>query len=574
MSEILNYEIAKKAADLIDDKIIEVLKSGKSFRIEAGAGSGKTYSLMKVLDWLQVNKGAEYKVKKKQVACITYTNAAVDVIKSRLNFDSPIVPSTIHAFAWESMRRFQSSLIRIVKEKELFPKSYKGEEIRNVKYNRGVRYIENGCLFLFHDDVIKIFSELFEMPKFRMILAEKYPVILIDEYQDSSKLIVDLFIKHYIEKDKGPQFAFFGDAWQTIYSSNGACGLIECDKLEVIGKSSNFRSQKCIVEMLNRMRPQLPQISALDETDGKISVITTNEFNSQRIIKNYYKGELQADLLDNVIGNVKNKLFENDWDVEKSKILMITHKMLSRQQGYEKLLGILDKGLKEADDVHLQFFMNWLEPIYNALENNSTRDLYEALGVGRQAINTKAEKTAWKNLKIELEAARKKSIYDVVKCAYESHLIPIPLEIEKIFEGYPENEAKEYANSSIGLFYEVNYSEVICALEYLKPNALFSTHHGVKGEEYENVLIIIGRGWNDYKFDEILIQDEQLLDGKTLEAYRRNRNLFYVCCSRPIKNLVLLVTVPTSQQFMDYLENIFGDENIISYSEFIGVNTR
>ena len=64
------------------------------------------------------------------------------------------------------------------------------------------------------------------MPKFRMILADKYPVILIDEYQDSSKLIVDSFVKYYIEKDKGPQFGFFGDAWQTIYSSNSEKILI------------------------------------------------------------------------------------------------------------------------------------------------------------------------------------------------------------------------------------------------------------------------------------------------------------------------------------------------------------
>ena len=51
MSEILNYEIAKKTADLIDDKIIEVLKSGKSFRVEAGAGSGKIRMECKNKTW-------------------------------------------------------------------------------------------------------------------------------------------------------------------------------------------------------------------------------------------------------------------------------------------------------------------------------------------------------------------------------------------------------------------------------------------------------------------------------------------------------------------------------------------
>ena len=40
-----NYELAKAEADKVDEKIIEALRDGHSFRVEAGAGSGKTYSL-------------------------------------------------------------------------------------------------------------------------------------------------------------------------------------------------------------------------------------------------------------------------------------------------------------------------------------------------------------------------------------------------------------------------------------------------------------------------------------------------------------------------------------------------
>lgn len=569
MDILSNYEKAKKVADAIDDHIIEVLKSGKSFRVEAGAGSGKTYSLKKVIDWLQANRGREFKSKQKKVACITYTNAAVDVIKSRLSSESPITPSTIHAFAWESMSRFQSSILTIVKEKDILPKGQECEEIKKVAYTLGVRYVEKGCLYLYHDDVIKIFSELLEKPKFRMVLADMYPIILIDEYQDSFKSIIGPIIQYYIEKEIGPQFGFFGDSWQTIYASNGACGLIESEKLEVISKESNFRSQKCIVDMLNRMRPTLPQISALDDEDGKITVITTNEFNDKRIFKGYYKGELQDDLRYEVVDNVSKALMNNGWKSEKTKILMITHKMLSRQQGYEKLLGILDKRLKEADDVHIVFFMERLEPIFKALKENDTQALYEALGTSRQTVSTKAQKKAWKVLCSTLEIARTKTIFDVVKCAYDSQLIPIPSDVEDIFRGYPENEANAYANASIGLFYQIPYSEVLCALEYLKPSSLFSTDHGVKGEEYENVLFVVGRGWNDYKFDEVLCKDESKLSDTEAASYRRNRNLFYVCCSRPIKNLTLLVTVPTNVAFEQYLTNVFGKENIISYSNFM-----
>ena len=75
-----NYQIAKEEADRIDALIIDTLQQGKSFRVEAGAGSGKTYSLNKVIEWIQANKWHEYNKKKQTVVCITYTNAAVDVI--------------------------------------------------------------------------------------------------------------------------------------------------------------------------------------------------------------------------------------------------------------------------------------------------------------------------------------------------------------------------------------------------------------------------------------------------------------------------------------------------------------
>ena len=91
-----NYELAKAEADKVDEQIIEALREGHSFRVEAGAGSGKTYSLNRVIEWIQENMWFKYSRKKQNVACITYTNAAVEVITERLSKDSFIIPSTIH----------------------------------------------------------------------------------------------------------------------------------------------------------------------------------------------------------------------------------------------------------------------------------------------------------------------------------------------------------------------------------------------------------------------------------------------------------------------------------------------
>jgi len=235
-----NYENAKEEADKIDDKIIEALESGKSFRVEAGAGSGKTYSLNKVIDWIQKNKNDDLIAKKQKIACITYTNAAVNVISERLSSDSSVTPSTIHSFAWENMRQFQSSLIKIAEELSLLPKEYSILDITAVSYTLGVRYIENGILYLYHDDVIKLFVKLLENTKFRRFLSFNIPIILIDEYQDSFKSIIDQFIALFIASGTGPQFGFFGDSWQTIYGSNGACGLVEHDNIQIINSTFAF----------------------------------------------------------------------------------------------------------------------------------------------------------------------------------------------------------------------------------------------------------------------------------------------------------------------------------------------
>lgn len=568
MIEKTNYKLAKARADEIDAQIIDTLKSGKSFRVEAGAGSGKTYSLHKVVEWIDKNKAREFNKKNRQVACITYTNAAVDVIKSRISSKSSIIPSTIHNFAWENMRNFTSALLAGVEELGLVSSDSDISEIQKVSYDLGIRYIENHELHLFHDDIIKLFAWFLDKPKFRMLLTDRYPIILIDEYQDSFKSIMDKFLEHFIEKDCGPQFGLFGDAWQTIYSTNGACGLITSNRLIEIKKESNFRSQKNIIDVLNRIRAELPQISALNENDGSVIVITTNDYNGDRDTRPYYKGELPEKILSQYISSVKEKLKSMGWDKD-SKVLMIAHKMLAKQQHYQALLDALGDRFKEQDDKHFIFFRDRLEPLYSALERQDVKAMYEALGTTRQPIETKRQKKQWRQLRNALNLARQGTIYDVLRTAIDSRLIPVPPDISNYMSAYDSGNDTAYAKTTIKEFYKIEYQEIINSINFFRPDSGYSTDHGVKGEEYDNVLFVMGRGWNLYKFEDTLYKDENTLHGKELEAYTRNRNLFYVCCSRPRKRLAILITVEINTQFEEYLQNIFGADNIVPYNEFM-----
>lgn len=574
----VNYERAKAEADKIDAKIIETLQSGCSFRVEAGAGSGKTYSLNKAIEWIQSNRWVEYSRKKQNVVCITYTNAAVDVIAERLSKDSFIIPSTIHSFAWNAIKQYQGFLINIVtNDPEFIADEGDFFTINEVAYTLGHRYKENGIQYLYHDDVLKLFCKLLDNAKFRRVFADKYPLILIDEYQDSYAPIIERFVNYFISERIGPQFGFFGDAWQTIYQSNKACGTIEHDSLKVIKKGSNFRSAPRIVTFLNDIRPDLPQTSAIDDFEGEVIVITCDDYNGPRRAERNFNGELPSEELRNRLNNVVDKIKRDTLKEETLKVLMITHRVLASQQGYDRLLDILNDGLREKEDPFLLFFIDTVEPIFQALNTSNMQLLFDTLGIKRYPIAKKAEKSEWRTLQQKLKEARDKKAVDVFEVVNKSKLIPIPPKVEGWYHLYQKAPETLYSSSaSIGEFLNLDYEQFIAAKDFLRPEAQFSTEHGVKGEEYDNVIFVVSKGWNQYQFETYapMINGTIPIPRGREAAFERNRNLFYVCCSRPKKRLILFVTIPFELHFQEFLTKLVGTENIYTYQKFLERNSQ
>lgn len=568
-----NYNLAKAEADKVDVQIIETLKSGHSFRVEAGAGSGKTYSLNRAIEWIQANKWSNYNRKKQNVVCITYTNAAVDVIAERLSKDSFILPSTIHSFAWNSIKQYQSTLINTVTTSPDFLAD-EGDfyKVTEVAYTLGHRYKENGIQYLYHDDVLKLFCLLLDNAKFRRVFADKYPLILIDEYQDSYKPIIDRFINYFIAKGIGPQFGFFGDAWQTIYQSNNACGAIEHPNIKVIKKSSNFRSAPRIVQFLNDIRPGLPQRSAIDGFEGEVVVITCEDYTGIRRTDRNFKNELPPEVLKARLNEIEAKINRDTPKEEKLKILMITHKVLAAQQGYEHLLDILGDGLRNKEDPFLLFFMNTVEPVYTALSTLNTQLLFNTLDIKRYPITKKSEKVKWQEFQVQLSEMRTKRAIDVLELVYQTNLIPIPPKLDGYYRLYHDAPDTMYsADASIQTFLELEYSQFLAAIDFLYPEAVFSTEHGVKGEEYDNVVFVIGKGWNQYQFETYapMITGLSSIPRGKESSFERNRNLFYVCCSRPKKRLYFFVSIPMDHMFKAFFNSLVGEDNIYTYSQFI-----
>lgn len=236
------------------------IASKRNFLLEAGAGAGKTYSLIKALRQIIETQATTFTQRKQRVACITYTNIAKEEIESRIDRHPIVFSATIHSFCWELIQNFKKNLLELLPELNNWPNRIteaQGIKKQIIQYDLGYPHINQDYIYLGHDDVINLTVKLFGNEKFRSILTNKFPIILIDEYQDTSKLFVEMLKEHFIDKKVGPLIGFFGDNWQKIYGSE-SCGQIVSQNLEKIENTTNFRSCSEIVNALNKLR-DIPQ---------------------------------------------------------------------------------------------------------------------------------------------------------------------------------------------------------------------------------------------------------------------------------------------------------------------------
>ena len=569
-----SYIKAKEEADNVDVLIRECIKNHQHFLVEAAAGSGKTYSLNSTVDWLEKEKPLGLDRDGRKIACITFTNIAVDVMRSRLPESSSVEPCTIHTFCWNLMQNFQEYLIKhvpdVIQSKRF---DYSSVEIKRVLYDLGIRnYNPLDCsLSLYHEDVIKYFELMLDEKKFRRIIASIYPIILIDEYQDSDKRIISKFIKYFIDCDTRirPIIGLFGDAWQCIYASLNGVGEIKCKNMQIINKNTNFRSYSSIVAMLNKIRSCQTQIcSKEDEKEkGAVCLITCKEPELKRYQERFEKGDLEAGQLRTVIDDCSNKI-ESLTGVA-PKILIITHKIIARSLGFESFLETYGTDIfRDKDDPFFLYCKNTIEPIFCALYKNDPPALADALGINKVIVRNKEDKKKWKLIYKSLKEAREGKLIDLIEyCSKNEYgLIPQDDNVLELLDLYKEDASFSYREKRIEDILNIPYHEFLVANEYIDEKTFFSTEHGSKGDEFENVIFVINKGWNQYQYHKYFPFNQTNND----PSFIRNRNLFYVSSSRAIKRLFFLLTYDGGQEFENYLKDLSNGASY-DYKNFLSL---
>lgn len=131
--------------------------------------------------------------------------------------------------------------------------------------------------------------------------------------------------------------------------------------INVVSKTVNFRSCPKIINVLNKIRPDLQQITAIDGFDGEVYVVDCNDFNGERREDRQFKGHLPAKILNERLNKLEEIFYKEN---ETSKTLMITHKVLANHQHYENLLNILGEGLKDLSNNLFNFVVDVIDLLH------------------------------------------------------------------------------------------------------------------------------------------------------------------------------------------------------------------
>ncbi|MCK0138916.1 UvrD-helicase domain-containing protein [Aliiroseovarius sp. F47248L] len=566
----------------------------------AGAGAGKTTSLISALDHVRKTFGPSLLKQGQRVACITYTKRAVAVIRERLGFDDLFEVSTLHSFLWGEMGSFGFDIheavtlfvipkhIEAAREKDNGGTSKTAisarqkaekleEELGSLAEVRTWNYDDSNFSnfsegLLGHDDVISVAGYLLkEKSVFRRILGSRYPFIFVDEAQDTFVSIVEGLNK--LGAGVGlPMVGYFGDPWQQIYE--GRAGKFSPPEEGIpITKTENFRCCPQVVDLLNTFRTDVEQVPSGKAADlkGSVELVLVEAEAPEGPRKTY-----TSEQCDRASEKMDQAMETWGWtEREDVTLLFLVRQMIARRLGFEQLNSLFigdfassraEDDFKAGDHLLVRPFVNVVLPLIRAQQEgdqrgvidllrakspdfasegpNSNRSLGEMIEVSRSAVE-------------RLQAAWATStVKEVLLLTQELGLARMP---DRLMEHLnrqprPEDFDKELYTNEKGdwladAFFAMSTEELSPYFDFISENTPFSTQHGVKGEEYPNVVVVfddVEARWSQYNFNKLLTPET--IGEPTEGQLERGRKLAYVCFSRAKLNLRILLFTPSPEK--------------------------
>lgn len=598
------------------------------FLINAPAGSGKTTYIRTQLKKICLLEP------QCNILCITYTNRAADELKKNLD-NSNVVVSTIHSYINDLISPFFSLPETIDLYWEIFGNSIEQRirnerndaniEISNNNYKEkngelSVSFIKANLLKLSygetpftslytgklsHDDMIMFANRL--VKKFPVILkkiGDKFNYIFIDEYQDTSADILDIFYEAVKDRETVKLY-LLGDKMQQIYRNyDGTFEKKLQDFDTTIRLSVNYRSIGKIISILNKIYND----SSFEQTATDINMGIISDVDPKIIISSDVKqtvSKLQFEFPKILTLYLMNK---SKYDEIGAGKLFEAYRMMetySFGKKYSPQDVLSDLSNDNPDDLmKFLFLFNKIMEFYSN----------ENFGLLISTCNKEFKYFSSNSFQIHKHGDKKllKEKFEKIKNIYYSK----ECFIKEVFNSLLENGLiqallldKFTENTEYQSVFDIEVLEVIKLATYLNlPN--ISTQHGVKGESHSSVVFVADDNKNTpnvrmYPFfklwstlDFSLPEFESLfysyiekikdvenrlgmkiseLTAKTHNENEKNKNLLISSSQQVLdyyKENILFETL-CSKDFKKYLEktNVGNAKKIFKISEIEGILT-
>lgn len=591
-----------------DALVRQCLDERRSFALIAGAGSGKTSSLVDALGRVREHEGASLRRQGQRIACITFTKRAVEVINKRLGFDDLYLVSTLHGFLWGQINRFHDdirealrfgripALIEKARADDNGGKSKKAQNAR-AKAERlttaldalssvpsfeyvDTKFSDYADGRIGHDDVIEIAGYLFtNNPTFRRITGLRFPYIFVDEAQDTFEGIVAGL--NLVCSGTGlPLIGYFGDPWQQIYDRSAGEFSPPKDG-EIITKTENFRCSKSVIRLLNAFRRDVEQYAAGANKEKEGSV----EF---RLVKAEEPSEPRRrygeDQIERALSRMDEALEDWGWTGRADVVrLFLARQMIARRLGFAELNKLFtgdfassraEEAFEAGEHILIKPFLSAICPLIAAREQGDDRKIVDILRRESPAFAVDGVNAA-KSLRsmIEISTAmvtqlhdlwQTKSIGEILRFCVEKQIVRLS---EKLADHLGRAPREEDYNEDLhsldkgdwlaDAFFQMAPSQIAHYADFIRNNTAYSTQHGVKGEEYDKVLVVyddVEAAWNQYSFSKTLTPATA---GEPTERQRAfTSKLAYVSFSRAMEDLrVLMFTSDPEQARAELIAN-------------------
>jgi len=492
------------------------------------------------LKQLQSLKAKEYKNKVKELISVTFSNVG--------NF-----------------KKLVNNIIKIGKYKEAIKQINNGE-VKKVEYAMLYNSDRLEKMKFSHDTLLEYALQMVKKyQNLQRILVDKYPYIFVDEFQDTNENVIKLLkllFDYSKEKNKNFLIGYFGDAYQKIYSDGVGKEIIQESYLQKIDKKFNRRSTNEIIYLINKIRDDnLKQESIYtDANGGKVEItfgsgeIKNVQEHINSICKNY-----------NI--HIENKLH----------ILFLTNKLIAQFAGFEEFYSILNDFIyyndlttqmmsKDTTKLHeIVLYIFHLLKIYDVIKNkkqvNEILKKQDLKDISLYQYKQDISRFNLDNVRtfadlFELFITHQTILMQRIKKKYlkiDSLEELIMYFAEKLSVADEKLDTLEkLMNLDINIL--MNWYKYITSTNENKLQKLiYHTYHSTKGEEYDNVLIVME---NDFgKKRKNVIKNFFINPNECDEDII---NLLYVSFSRAKKNL-----------FVYYIDDNLNESEKLLINNFI-----